>query len=390
MMVPRKMRFDRVWYCLLTVGISISSFYLVIAFSIPAISAEQNNIMPQWIEFTVTDRSSTSGVDIDGNRIVWSEYYESSNGNTCLPPENTHLVRYGGVGRSIISTQAQPLPPEIDHDICLFNTQTNEYVALTNTGSEDRLPQIDGEWFAYIRGAVNVPHVYATNLNTGQVITVFKTVPDGFTQWIRLQGNVLVAEINAPIGVFLGKAIMAYDLTAQERITIVRTLDYDAGYPDVYSRTIVWQEAISPTWDYQIVGYDLDSQIPFTVSARPGNERFPRIDGDLIVWEWQGDIVGYNLATNSYLTITQAPGVQTLPTVQGDLVAWMDYRHGQWDIYAYDLSEGIEYQISDSPVDDWNPAIWSDVIMWERLTADVGVYAARKMSHFLFLPAIRR
>jgi len=84
--------------------------------------------------------------------------------------------------------------------------------------------------------------------------------------------------------------------------------------PDIYQEIVVWQR-MNQNSDFDVIGYDLASQTPFTVSAKIGNEGIPKIYGDIVVWDWNGDIYGYNLSSSQYMTITNDPFPQSMPDI---------------------------------------------------------------------------
>ncbi|MGC1121792.1 MAG: hypothetical protein WBA22_11930 [Candidatus Methanofastidiosia archaeon] len=69
------------------------------------------------------------------------------------------------------------------------------------------------------------------------------------------------------------------------------------------------------------------------------------------------DIFGYNLSTKEEFPIATGRGDQYGPAIYGDIVVWQDYRHGDCDIYGYDLSTGKEFQITSHPEGQKEPAI---------------------------------
>ena len=44
---------------------------------------------------------------------------------------------------------------------------------------------------------------------------------------------------------------------------------------------------------------------------------------------------------------------------------WQDDRNGNWDIYMYDVSTGVEQQITSDPTDQILPAIYSNTVVWQ-------------------------
>ncbi|MFC1812685.1 S8 family serine peptidase [Thermodesulfobacteriota bacterium] len=93
----------------------------------------------------------------------------------------------------------------------------------------------------------------------------------------------------------------------------------------------------------------------------PGVTRadYPDISGDWIVYEddrngnW--DIFAYQISTGDEKQITTDSNSQRFPRIQGGLIVWKDWRNddGSWsnsDIFGYDLSTEQEFVVSDQPV----------------------------------------
>src|SRR3989304_6192597 len=54
----------------------------------------------------------------------------------------------------------------------------------------------------------------------------------------------------------------------------------------------------------------------------------------------------YDLATDTARKPTSDPADQSLPRIDGTKIVWTDARHGNWDIYLYDLMTGWEHRIT--------------------------------------------
>ena len=90
------------------------------------------------------------------------------------------------------------------------------------------------------------------------------------------------------------------------------------------------------------------------------NHQFePVIYGNYIVWTdyrndngsgLNSDIFIYDLSTHQEYAICTDTWRQVRPDIYGTWVAWEDNRNGQnnWDIYAYDLTKGIEVRITEN------------------------------------------
>jgi beta propeller repeat protein len=66
------------------------------------------------------------------------------------------------------------------------------------------------------------------------------------------------------------------------------------------------------------------------------------------------------------IPITTNHADQTRPAIYGDKIVWADSRNGNYDIYMYDLSTGVETQITTAHTMEYEPfpAIYGDKIVW--------------------------
>ncbi|MGA9351689.1 MAG: choice-of-anchor Q domain-containing protein, partial [Anaerolineae bacterium] len=117
--------------------------------------------------------------------------------------------------------------------------------------------------------------------------------------------------------------------------------------------------------------FDLSTQTDFSVTSDGGNtnQMNPAIWNNTVVWQdnrhgnW--DIYGYDLSSQTGFRITDDPADQVSPTISGPTVLWQDARNGGWDLYGYDLDRQIEFPVRTFPADQLSPAIADNIIVWE-------------------------
>ncbi len=108
--------------------------------------------------------------------------------------------------------------------------------------------------------------------------------------------------------------------------------------PDMAGGTIVWSEKRDA--DYDIYGYDMESETLFPICTATGDQTTPRVSGDLVVWAdnrdgstgW--DIYGFDLNAGAEFPICSLVSEQTAPDVSGTTVVWVDTRNGDEDVYG--------------------------------------------------------
>ncbi|MCP4650493.1 MAG: PEP-CTERM sorting domain-containing protein [PVC group bacterium] len=119
--------------------------------------------------------------------------------------------------------------------------------------------------------------------------------------------------------------VYVYDLSQNTELQIVdRVIWKDT--PDAFENTVVWVEGFAGK--ASILGYNIETDIPM------------------------------NFAVNDY-------GNKEGLKIWGDFLVWSEDRYGNWDIFGYDINAGEEFQITNDPFDQKNPAIYRNMIAWE-------------------------
>ena len=133
--------------------------------------------------------------------------------------------------------------------------------------------------------------------------------------------------------------IYGYDLATKTEFPIC-TDPADQGWSAVSGDVVIWIDDRNGRRD--IYGYNLVTGTEFfvhTISQVHFNVG-PEISGDVIVWaderhatgvynvdyDWNWDIYGYDLRTRTEFPICLAPGWQDFPRISGDVVVWQDQR----------------------------------------------------------------
>jgi beta propeller repeat protein len=114
----------------------------------------------------------------------------------------------------------------------------------------------------------------------------------------------------------------------------------------------------------------------------PESWDFPSIQGDWVVWQKTADaaldwnIEAYNIRTRQTKTVSAATGHQAYPSVYGNWVVYMDNRTpGNLEIYAYNLSTGVERRLTNTPaVQEYMPDISGTKVVFFSTAGDVWVH----------------
>lgn len=306
-----------------------------------------------WVRFRVMTGTLRAAAVFE-NQIAWSQYA------ACGGTER------GENGRI----------PEEPWDICLYDLATGE-LTTAYAGGNLTNPDLDAAWLVLDKNAYS-GSVIAHHRESGADVMLAKAAD--YRAAPRVAGSWLWYKPD-------GQALWLYDL-AQGTWRLVAA-DADGGA--VSGDRMVWSAAAGG--DYDVFGLDLQTQQPFSVTNRPGDEYGVVMDGDVVLWLWQGDIRGLDLATGTPLTVTADTAVQRSLAFSNGIAAWLDDRHGGWDVYARDLATGHEWRVT--PTTDPGVIqtldIWDGVIVWTR--GDVfwegdAIWAARLTTEAVYLPLI--
>lgn len=154
----------------------------------------------------------------------------------------------------------------------------------------------------------------------------------------------------------------------------------------VSGNVVVWEDHRNGNWDIYVK--NLDTNVETQVSSSVEDETHPDIDGDRIVYQFGvGDILLYDIGSGATSTVVAVPGEQYYPRISGNWVVWQDHRGSDWDIYFYNIGTGIE-SLMTSTGDQYSPSIDGNQMTWVSRGAStdetsVFVYDAASVSTFL-------
>jgi TolB protein len=148
----------------------------------------------------------------------------------------------------------------------------------------------------------------------------------------------------------------------------------DQLFPDIDGNLVVWEDwrhvkaPNASKGNSDIYGALLRTRTEIPICTKKGQQSFPAVSGTRVVWMDRRtgnlDIYGFNVLTGKEFPICVEPGDQVLPDISGNLVVWVDYRDGNGDVYGRDLSGGAEFPISTNPAAQDSPAVSDGVVVW--------------------------
>ena len=276
---------------------------------------------------------------------------------------------------------------------------------------EDQVePRASGDWIVWkdyrglsLREVDDSPNgeIYAWNLSTNQEYQVSKSKDAGHpaisgSRVVWTEGSRKTTEI------------FGFDLDARGRFKVAESHGRQE-HPAISGDLVVWQDNRNGNWD--IFGRDLAEVGDFAIVEHTRDQQRPAISGRTVVWEdWRDygrgpnvyvmDLDGGNpdrltknhdafepaisgrwvvwvgrtdpgvfarkLGDDRQIRLSGAGGAKSRPAISGDIVVWTDERHGNRDVYGYDLKAGREFVVvkssgqQDYPHVDGKTIVWSD------------------------------
>ena len=163
------------------------------------------------------------------------------------------------------------------------------------------------------------------------------------------------------------KDIHIYNLETQE-IQIISDAKASQTYPSIFGNYIVWEDTRYPS-SSNIFYYDLSQDEENYITRELSYNHEPDIHSNKVVWDDGYDVFMYNLDTHDERRITDNYYDQRAATIYRNYIVWTDYRNkinediDNTDIYAFDLVNEKEIQISYDKSNQSLPAIYEDKIV---------------------------
>ena len=176
------------------------------------------------------------------------------------------------------------VPPEqFNSDIYAMDLRTGQEIPVCTAGGLQEDPDVDGEFFVWSDQRRFVPslapyvlHIFGYDASTGQEILIAEDTGDVRHVKPAVSGDTVVwVDLTSE-----GNDIMGYHISTGETFPI-----HEGGCdrPDIDGRYLVWEDWRNGT-DKDIWGYDLLTGEEFPIFQGPGDQKAPKISGDLVVW----------------------------------------------------------------------------------------------------------
>ncbi|MBU7047823.1 MAG: restriction endonuclease [Theionarchaea archaeon] len=171
------------------------------------------------------------------------------------------------------------------------------------------------------------------------------------------------------------------------------TIESNQYDPYVYGDLIVWTDDRNGDLDIYLYNPSEPLTDGVQITTDKSDQQQPAVYGErneyVVVWtdmrNGNENIYGYHKCLEECrrdeismgeFQITEDPEKQSNPALFEDIVVWQDYRNGNWDIYGYDLRTKKPFQITSDLDHQYNPQIfgyevskkpkiYSYIVIWE-------------------------
>lgn len=180
---------------------------------------------------------------------------------------------------------------------------------------------------------------------------------------------------------FTSGPLLHLDLASDRLETLAEADDsLSVARPTVHGDRTAWMERERADDGISIVLLGSEQGSPLRVTDGPVHDRFPRLSGELLVWERQGrstaDIYMRELGTAGEIRIAPSPDPQVQPKVDGHRVVWTQYSRGEsgrtdYRVRLFDARAGDVLSLTEDDRPHGNPDVSGDVVVWVAPGGDI-------------------
>ncbi len=253
------------------------------------------------------DPSQELDPDIDGELVVWTSRrvdplsdvgtlvgYDARTKTSFLI--SSLATTHPAVSKARVAFETKGTS-EYEDDIMLWERATGSTRTLTDKTTDDRAPDLDGEWVVFTQGSGVSP--------------------------------------------YFNRQVVAYNLTTDERLVLSDGLGGWNTQPAISGTRAVWRHEEgnqAPSYYGEIWLYDLTTHTRTKLSLEKKDE-YPRISGSLVCWSTiSGEPGGITLLDVSSGRRKTLSSEGSICDIDGRRVVWSEY-HGSNDVYVRELLE---------------------------------------------------
>lgn len=254
------------------------------------------------------------------------------------------------------------------YDLYLLNLKDNSKLLLATQQWVTFDPAIDG------KNIVWVEHSYGKSIIWYNIDTKIKTAiarQTGYTHDIHpdVQGNIITfTRWNFVDNI---SNIMFYKIDQRVLDGVFSVANSRQTNQANNANNVVWQDDRNKL--NEIYLYNFNTKQTKVLGQNGLNHYFPKVAGQNVVWQSNNAIYAYNLDSNSLQVIGSNNYANFNADVSGQNVVYQSIRHGNHDIYLYNLKTKSEVQITTDPQDDDHPILDGDRLFWTKRNAEGSV-----------------
>lgn len=211
--------------------------------------------------------------------------------------------------------------------------------------ASQEMPDVDGRRVVWQDFRYGPTDIFMMDLDSSEITNLTRTLLDQWEIFPDLDGDLVVWKDG-----YNGLGIHGMRLSTGQVFTVTEG-HADVSRPHLSGSVVVWADNRAGADDWNVFGFDIDTRTEFTISDAPGMQMDPQIDGPWVVW-WDDHerVQLVNLTTHLTQTVHPEWGARFPDVSAADgLVVWQDYRHGNWDIYGYDMVSGRQIPLLIAP-----------------------------------------
>ncbi len=159
--------------------------------------------------------------------------------------------------------------------------------------------------------------------------------------------------------------IYAYNFVSETEMAVCTDAN-EQTFPRVCGDLIVWHD--NRAGNYDIYGYDLVNSVEIVICDDPGNQYHPVASADYIAWEdWRNnaqtgiDLYGLARSSGTEFDVIKSAGDQVWPDLEGNFLVYED----NGDIYSVELSDPPSITVLSPNGSEEIPAKGSQEIQWQ-------------------------
>ena len=166
--------------------------------------------------------------------------------------------------------------------------------------------------------------------------------------------------------------IYAYDLATGIETQLTDD-PADQQNPAISGNQVVWEDFSTGSSTPNVFLGSLDGSPASAVSAVAAPQLSPAISGDLVAWEdlrnagagGSFDVFAYDLTNGVEIAVATGSSTARRPDIDGRRIVYQDDAAGNLDIYLYDADAGTTQQLTTLASTQQNPHISGDRVVWE-------------------------